>query len=60
MGGKYKIEKIAKNKVLLPVQEHETFDLEVPDSEYILTLDADSILLMEYCLRLVYLMIKTK
>lgn len=56
MGGKYKIEKIAKNKVLLPVQEHETFDLEVPDSEYILTLDADSILLMEYCLRLVYLM----
>ncbi len=56
MGGKYKIEKIAKNKVLLPVQDHESFDLEVPDSEYLLTLDADSILLMEYCLRLVYLM----
>ena len=56
MGGKYKVEKIANEKVLLPVQEHEAFDLEVPDSEYLLTLDADSILLMEYCLRLVYLM----
>jgi cellulose synthase/poly-beta-1,6-N-acetylglucosamine synthase-like glycosyltransferase len=29
-------------------------DLVVPDSEYVLTLDADSILLREYCLRLVY------
>ena len=47
MGGKYKVEKIANKKVLLPVQEHEAFDLEVPDSEYLLTLDADSILLME-------------
>lgn len=28
--------------------------LVVPDSEYILTLDADSVLLREYCLRLVY------
>jgi cellulose synthase/poly-beta-1,6-N-acetylglucosamine synthase-like glycosyltransferase len=34
----------------------DTPDLEIPDSEYVLTLDADSILLPEYCLRLVYFM----
>src|SRR5581483_8012702 len=35
----------------------ETFqNIKIPDSEYILTLDADSILLREYCLRLVYFM----
>lgn len=31
-------------------------DLVVPDSDFILTLDADSILVREYCLRLVYLL----
>ena len=31
-------------------------DLDVPDPDYVLTLDADSIVLPEYCLRLVYLM----
>ena len=31
-------------------------DLVVPDPDYLLTLDADSVLLPEYCLRLVYLM----
>lgn len=31
-------------------------DLVVPDPEYLLTLDADSVLLPEYCLRLVHLM----
>lgn len=29
-------------------------DLRVPDSDYVLTLDADSVLLRDYCLRLVY------
>ncbi len=29
-------------------------DLVVPDSDYLLTLDADSVLLRDYCLRLVY------
>ena len=29
-------------------------DLVVPDSDYVLTLDADSVLLREYCMRLVY------
>lgn len=31
-------------------------DLAVPDSDYVLTLDADSILLPEYCLRLVHVL----
>lgn len=31
-------------------------DLTVPDPDYVLTLDADSVLLPEYCVRLVYLM----
>ncbi|BCW73624.1 glycosyltransferase family 2 protein [Arthrobacter sp. NicSoilB8] len=30
--------------------------LDVPDTEYLLTLDADSLLLRDYCLRLVYLL----
>ena len=28
----------------------------IPDADYLLTLDADSVLLPEYCLRLVYLL----
>ena len=31
-------------------------DLEVPDPDYVLTLDADSLLLPEYCLRIVHLL----
>ena len=31
-------------------------DLVIPDSDYLLTLDADSMLLRDYCLRLVYLL----
>lgn len=31
-------------------------DLEVPDPDYVLTLDADSVLLPEYCARMVYLL----
>jgi cellulose synthase/poly-beta-1,6-N-acetylglucosamine synthase-like glycosyltransferase len=31
-------------------------DVSIPDSDYVLTLDADSILLPEYCLRLVHIM----
>ena len=31
-------------------------DLEVPESDYVLTLDADSVVLPEYCVRLVYLL----
>ena len=31
-------------------------DLEIPDPDYVLTLDADSVLLPEYCARMVYLL----
>jgi cellulose synthase/poly-beta-1,6-N-acetylglucosamine synthase-like glycosyltransferase len=40
----------------LVVSESATSDLSVPDPDYVLTLDADSVLLPEYCLRLVYLL----
>ncbi|MDQ4138027.1 MAG: glycosyltransferase family 2 protein, partial [Actinomycetota bacterium] len=40
--------------VLRPVADRAPADFEVPDSDYVLTLDADSLLLREYCLRLVY------
>lgn len=56
MGGEYKISHIPAGKVLLRTTGKEGADLTVPDSEFLLTLDADSILLREYCLRLVYLL----
>lgn len=31
-------------------------DLVVPESDYVMTIDADSVVLPEYCLRLVYLL----
>lgn len=40
--------------VLIPVQKARPGDLVIPDSDFLLTLDADSILLRDYCLRLVY------
>jgi hypothetical protein len=42
-------------RVLVPAGSRRP-DLVVPNSDYVLTLDADSILLPEYCLRLVYFM----
>jgi len=56
MGGRYKEEKTASGVVLRPVALPESADLVIPDSTYLLTLDADSILLRDYCLRLVYLL----
>jgi len=56
MGGNYRTEKLTTGTVLRKVEEGERWDLSVPDSTYILTLDADSILLREYCLRLVYML----
>jgi cellulose synthase (UDP-forming) len=56
MGGAYRQESAAGGIVLRPVAEPERGDLVVPDSEYLLTLDADSLLLRDYCLRLVYLL----
>lgn len=54
MGGAYCKERVAGGTVLIPVAAESESDLSIPDSDYILTLDADSILLREYCSRLVY------
>jgi cellulose synthase (UDP-forming) len=56
MGGDYRRESTPDGVVLRLVDASGHGDLTVPDSEYLLTLDADSILLRDYCLRLVYLM----
>ena len=55
MGGSYCIVPSPGGPVLIPSGDRVP-DLVIPDAEYILTLDADSILLPEYCLRLVYQM----
>ncbi len=55
MGGRYRVRDTSTGTILLPVRSG-AFDLEVPDPDYVLTLDADSMLLPEYCLRLVAFM----
>lgn len=55
MGGSYSIVETPNGTELQPSPSG-TADLDVPDTEYILTLDADSVLLPEYCLRLVHLL----
>ena len=54
MGGMYKKEETSEGVILVPVQSAKDADLIVKDSDFILTLDADSVLLREYCSRLVY------
>jgi len=54
MGGKYKKRQTPIGTVLSPVAHKANADVVIPDSEFILTLDADSVLLRDYCLRLVY------
>ena len=57
MGGSYKAESMPGGKLWLSSVDdrRSTADVvTVPDSDFLLTLDADSILLKEYCLRLVY------
>ena len=56
MGGTFQQQETPAGIYLRPVTEAGPGDLVVPDSEYLLTLDADSILLRDYCLRLVYLL----
>lgn len=56
MGHRWKREESANGVLLLPAGKHESADLIVPDSEYLLTLDADSMLLRDYCIRLVFLL----
>ena len=54
MGGMYRQDQTPDGIVLLPTTDRESADMIIHDSEFTLTLDADSILLREYCLRLVY------
>jgi cellulose synthase/poly-beta-1,6-N-acetylglucosamine synthase-like glycosyltransferase len=54
MGGRFRREQSPDGVILRPVEAYEAPDYEVPDAGYLLTLDADSLLLREYCLRLVY------
>lgn len=54
MGGAYRQEQTSDGIVLAPTTRRKGADMIVRDSEFILTLDADSILLRDYCSRLVY------
>ncbi len=54
MGGAYRQEQSPEGIILVPTTDYEAADMIVPESEFVLTLDADSVLLREYCLRLVY------
>jgi cellulose synthase/poly-beta-1,6-N-acetylglucosamine synthase-like glycosyltransferase len=54
MGGSYRPEETPAGTILVPVKKASKEDITIRDTEFLLTLDADSILLREYCLRLVY------
>ena len=55
MGGSYREVQTPAGLNLVPAPPEEA-DLVVPDADYILTIDADSVIMPEYCLRLVYLL----
>ncbi|HEV2403420.1 MAG TPA: glycosyltransferase family 2 protein [Candidatus Saccharimonadales bacterium] len=54
MGGSYRQMQTPDGPILMPVSSRRAGDITIPDSDFLLTLDADSILLRDYCLRLVY------
>jgi len=54
MGGHYREEQVVGGTAL--VRTGQDAGLYVPDPDYVVTLDADSVLLPEYCLRLVHLL----
>lgn len=54
MGGMYRNAQATEGTILMETKEASEADIVIPDSDFILTLDADSILLREYCSRLVY------
>ena len=54
MGHSFEVKQTPEGQVLAP--SGNTGSLVIPDADYLLTLDADSIILPEYCLRLVYVM----
>ncbi len=55
MGGTYRDTVTVSGRELIPARPGQG-DLDIPEPDYVLTLDADSVLLPEYCLRLVHLM----
>jgi cellulose synthase (UDP-forming) len=55
MGGSYQEINTPLGRALVPSSVRHA-DLTVPEPDYVLTLDADSVLLPEYCVRLLYLM----
>ncbi|MGY6497251.1 MAG: glycosyltransferase family 2 protein [Microcella sp.] len=56
MGGAYTRESTPQGPVLRAVPFGHDADLVVPEPDYVLTLDADSMLLRDYCVRLVHSM----
>jgi cellulose synthase/poly-beta-1,6-N-acetylglucosamine synthase-like glycosyltransferase len=56
MGGAYRIEQTRQGELLVRVGADAGHDIDVPRTDYVVTLDADSVLLPEYCARLVHLM----
>ncbi|WP_082500595.1 glycosyltransferase family 2 protein [Agreia sp. Leaf244] len=56
MGGAWATEETADGVVLRPAGDEASADLVIPETTYLLTLDADSLLLRDYCVRLVYLL----
>jgi cellulose synthase/poly-beta-1,6-N-acetylglucosamine synthase-like glycosyltransferase len=52
MGRSFVLDDTPKGTIMTPYDVAP--DITVPDSDYVLTLDADSVLLRDYCLRLVY------
>ncbi len=54
MGHNYMVMDTRIGKILRETDSPDESSLYIPDSDYLLTLDADSVLLREYCLRLTY------
>jgi cellulose synthase/poly-beta-1,6-N-acetylglucosamine synthase-like glycosyltransferase/chitodextrinase len=54
MGGTYRETRTVAGTALVPAEPGT--GLHIPDPDYVVTLDADSVLLPEYCLRLVHLL----
>jgi cellulose synthase/poly-beta-1,6-N-acetylglucosamine synthase-like glycosyltransferase len=55
MGGRYLDVRTPAGRTLVDAADADP-DLIVPDADYVMTIDADSVILPEYCLRLVYLL----
>ena len=54
MGGRYRKQSTPQGPILTSIAKGRKADLVIPDSDFLLTLDADSVLLRDYCLRLVH------